>query len=252
MRNYLFVILGLSILLISCKRQNTTDYSLTPAEYQKLGMPDYTKIWSLEDYSNAFLVLNTMKYNQPKALPSRDSEKSAVVFSRMISSDNLSFLRDQTLPLHTKAEMIQWYVPNMIELATAYTLIGVEKQYYIRELTDIDIFGIAIAEMMLDLGNEINESEDPGDIVMQSDFPLIQEMYLDLLSSLFEKQQHPSLYPEETLELFADSLSTSVRRNMHWFDADASETIKQAMLAVIDSSSSQKIKKDYKELTEIL
>ena len=65
-----------------------------------------------------------------------------------------------------------------------------EKQYYIRELTDIDIFSVTIAQIMLDLGQEINESEDPEDMALQSDYPLIQEMYLDLISSLFEKQQH--------------------------------------------------------------
>ena len=105
---------------------------------------------------------------------------------------------------------------------------------------------------MLDLGNEINASDDPEDIAMQSDFPLIQQMYLDLLSDLFKKQQNQSQYPEETLELLSDSVSTSIRKNMHWFDEDASASVKQAMLKVIDSSSSRKIKDDYRELSEIL
>ena len=95
------------LLLHSCNKPDTTDHSLTPEEYRALGLPDYTRVWSIEDYSNAFLVLNTLKYNQPKALPSRDSEKSAVLFSRMINIDNLSFLQDETLALHDKAEMIQ-------------------------------------------------------------------------------------------------------------------------------------------------
>jgi hypothetical protein len=221
---------------------------MTPEEYRALGMPDYTRVWSLDDYQIAFLVVNTLKYNQPKALPSRDSEKSAVVFSRMINIDNLSFLKDETLALHDKAEMIQWYGNTLIELTAAYTFLGVEKQNYIRELTDIDLFSITIAQVMLDLGNKINESEDPEDIALQSDYPLIQEMYLDLISSLFEKQQKPALYPRETLELMTDSLSTSVSRNMHWFDEEASERIRQDLLSVIDNSSSREIINAYKEL----
>ena len=252
MKNYLFVILGLSILLFSCERQNEADLSLTPAEYQKMGMPDYSKVWSLEDYSNACFVLNTLKYEKPKALPTRDSEKSGVLVSRMINMDNLTFLQDETLPLHAKAEIIQWYGNTLIELTTSYTFFNAEKQYYIRELADIDLFGLRIAQVMLDLGNEINASEDPEDIAMQSDFPLIQQMYLDLLSDLFKKQQNQSQYPQQTLELLSDSLSTSVRKNMHWFDENASASIKQAMLKVIDSSSSRKIKDEYRELTEIL
>lgn len=252
MRNYFLVILGLSIFLCSCERQNETDHSLSPAEYQKMGMPDYSELWSLEDYSNACFVLNTLKYEKPKALPARESEKSGVLFSRMISMDNLTFLQDETLPLHAKAEIIQWYGNTLMELSTSYTLLNVEKQYYIRELTDIDLFGLRIAQVMLDLGNEINASDDPEDIALQSDYPLIQQMYLDLISGLFKKQQNQSHYPEETIELLSDSLSSSVRKNMHWFDKDASASIKQDMLKVIDSSSSRKIRDDYRELTDIL
>ncbi|MEA3461426.1 MAG: hypothetical protein U9R49_06070, partial [Bacteroidota bacterium] len=139
----------------------------------------------------------------------------------------------------------------LMELTAVYTQIGMERQYYVLELFDIDIFAVRVAQKMLDLGNEINESDDPADIVMQTDFPEIQKMYLNLLVQLFEKQQHTSQYPRLTLELLSDSLDSSVRRNMHWFDEDASALIKQAMLGVIDSTSSKKIRKDYRELTEI-
>jgi hypothetical protein len=117
---------------------------------------------------------------------------------------------------------------------------------------DIDIFRVRVAQKMLELGNEINESEDPSDVDMQSDYPAIQQMYLNILTELFVLQQHTSQYPEQTLELLSDNLSTSVRRNMLWFDEEASALIKQAMLTVIDSTSSRKIRNDYKELTEIL
>jgi len=215
-------------------------------------MPDYNSVWSMEDYSNAFYVLNTLKYQNLKALPSRDSEKSGVLFSRMISSDNLFFLQDEALPLWAKADMIKWFVNTLMELKVAYTTIGTERQYYVRELMDIDIFRVRVAQKMLDLGKKINESEDPSDIDMQSDYLQIQLMYLNILSELFELQQHTTQYPEQTLELLSDSLSVSVRRNMHWFEEDASALIKQEMLNVIESTSSRKIKSDYRELTEIL
>ncbi len=252
MKNYFLLILIFSISLGSCKKANETDHSLTLAEYQELGMPDYSKVWNMEDYSNAFYVLNTLKYQNLKALPSRDSEKSGVLFSRMISIDNLSFLQDETLPLYAKADMIKWFVNSLMELKVAYTNIGMNRQYYVRELNDIDITRMRVAQRMLDLGKKINESEDPSDVDMQSDYPQIQLMYLNILSELLDKQQHTSLYPQQTLELLSDSLSSSVRRNMLWFDEDAAALIKQEMLTVIESTSSRKIKKDYRELTEIL
>ena len=252
MKNYVLLILILSVSLNSCKKANDTDHSLTLVEYKELGMPDYNSVWSMQDYSNAFYVLNTLKYENAKALPSRESERSKVLFSRMISIDNLSFLQDETLPLYAKADLIKWFVNTLMELKGAYTTIGSNTQYYIRELIDIDIFRVSVAQKMLELGNEINESEDPSDVDMQSDFPAIQLMYLNILTELFELQQYTSLYPEQTLELLSDSLSASVKRNMLWFDEDASALIEQAMLDVIESTSSRKIKSDYRELTEIL
>ena len=252
MKNYLILILILSVSLNSCNKANETDHSLTLVEYQELGMPDYNSVWNMEDYSNAFYALNTLKYQKPKALPTRDSEKSGVLFSRMISLDNLSFLQDETLPLYAKADMIKWFVNSLMELKVAYTTIGINTQYYVRELNDIDITRMRVAQRMLDLGKKINESEDPSDVDMQSDYPEIQKMYLNILSELLDKQQHTSQYSEQTLELLSDSLSSSVRRNMLWFDEDASALIKQEMLTVIESTSSRKIKKDYRELTEIL
>ena len=252
MKNYILLILILSVSLSSCNKATETDHSLTLLEYQELGMPDYNKVWNMEDYSNAFYVLNTLKYQNLKALPSRDSEKSGVLFSRMISIDNLAFLQDETLPLYAKADLIKWFVNTLMELKVAYTTIGTERQYYVRELMDIDIFRVRVAQKMLDLGKKINESEDPSDIDMQSDYPQIQLMYLNILSELFELQQHTTQYPEQTLELLSDSLSSSVRKNMHWFEEDASALIKQEMLNVIESTSSRKIKSDYRELTEIL
>jgi len=252
MKNYFLLILVLSFSLLSCENNIETDHSLTLMEYQERGMPDHSKVWNMEDYSNAFFVLNTLKYEKSEALPVRASEKSGVLFSRMISIDNLSFLQDETIPLWAKADLIKWFVNTLMELKVVYTVVGTEKQYYARELMDIDIFRVSVAHKMLALGIEINESEDPSDVAMQSDYPHIQKMYLDILAELFKEQQYTSLYPEPTLELLADSLSSSVRRNMDWFDKDASAYIKKAMHSVIENTSSRKIKADYKELTAIL
>lgn len=236
----------------SCTNPDRTDHSLSLEEYKELGMPDHSKVWGMQDYSDAFYVLNTLKYKNTKALPVRESERSGELFSRMISIDNLSFLQDESLPLHAKADRIKWFVNTLMELKVAYTTIGTEKQYYVKELMDIDIFRVSVAHKMLDLGKQINESKDPSDMVMQADYPQIQHMYLNILRELFELQQNESQYPQATLELLSDSLSASVKTNMAWFDSDASAMIKQEILTVIDSSSSRKIKKEYRELTGIL
>lgn len=252
MKNYVRLILILFFFLLSCNKVDLADHSLTLMEYQELGVPDYNRAWTIEDYSNAFFALNTLKFGKPMALPVRDSEKSGVLFSRMVSIENLSFLQDENLPLWAKADLIKWFVNTLMELKVVYTIVGTEKQYYVRELMDIDIFRVSVAHHMLALGNEINNSEDPSDVAMQSDYPHIQKMYLDILVELFDMQKHTALYPEPTLELLADSLSASVRSNVDWFDADASAYIKNAITGVIENTSSRKIKTDYKELADIL
>ncbi len=251
MKNYFLLILILSVFLSSCKKPNIIDRSYTLEEYRELGMPEYDSVWNYEDYETVFLVLNTLKYNSPYALPVKDSEKSGILFSRIVNIENLSFLKDETLPLHEKAQIIKGWFGIYRGLYLVYGSAQMKRQYYIRELTDIDIFAVRLAQKMLDLGSEINKSNDPSDVAMQSGYPSIQKMYIDLLTEILVKQQQTSQYPNQTLELLSDSLSNSVRRNMGWFDEDASAIIKQEMLTVIDSTSSQKINNNYKDLIEL-
>ena len=129
MKKHFLALLILSSLLYSCNKQDRIDHSLSLEVYQERGIPHYDSVWNMEDYSTAFFVLNTIKYENPEALPVRRSEKSGLLFSRMISIDNLSFLQDETLPLWAKADMIKWFVNTLMELKVVYTAIGTEKQY---------------------------------------------------------------------------------------------------------------------------
>jgi len=252
MKRYLLPILVLPVIMGACKTTKESDSSLTLEEYRKLGVPDYDTIWGLGDYADAFNVLNTLKLEQPFALPTRDSKKSGALFNRMINLENLSFLQDETLPLYQKAHVIKLYLSVQNDFIDFYTNILMKKQYYNRELVDIYIFGLRVTQKMLDLAHQINESDDPGDVMIQSGYKSIQDIYMMSLTECLRIQQQPSEYPEKALELLTDSLSSSVRRNKVWFDEDDSEKIRQAMLTVIDSTSSRKIINDYRDLIEIL
>ena len=252
MKNCFILILILPVLLGSCKKADYTDHSLGLEEYLELGMPDYNRVWGLEDYSTAFYVLNTLKFERPHALPNRESERSGLLFSRMINIENLAFLQDDSLPLWAKADMIKWFVNTLMELKVVYTIVGEEKQYYARELMDIDIFRVSVSHKMLELGQLINESDDPSDVAMQADYPHIRMMYVGILSELLEEQLKTSQYPTETLELLGDSISASVRMNMSWFDRKASDMVSQGMRNVIESTPSRKIRSEYGALLELL
>lgn len=252
MKNYLLFALILSLSLISCNKTTETDHSLSLDEYKELGMPDHNHVWNMNDYSSAFYVLNTLKYENPKALPTRESEKSGALFSRMISMDNLSFLQDVTLPLNARADLIKWFVNTLMELKVAYKNPITPEQYYIRELIDIDIFRLDVSHKMLDLGQQINKSDDPSDEVMKGDYPQIQQMYLNLLMELLGLHQQGEQIPLESLELLSDKLSSSIKMNKQWFNENASEEISQAIRTAVEKSSSPKIRTNYKELIEVL
>jgi len=88
----------------------------------------------------------------------------------MTSLENMSFLQNDTIPLHEKAYIIKSFLVVQSDLVDLYTNIRMKKQYYNRELVYLYIFELNITQKMLDLGNEINESEVPADIAMQSGY----------------------------------------------------------------------------------
>ena len=252
MKHYILLILVIPFILGACERSNGTDTSLTLEEYRKLGVPDEDTIWSLGDYAEAFNVLIDLKRDQPFALPTRDSRKSGMLFSRMTNLENLSFLQEETLPLSEKAHVIKVYLEVQNRFIDVYTNMLMKKQYYNQELVDIYIFGLGLTQKMLDLAHQINESEDPADVRMARSYRAIQDLYVIGLTDHLRTQQQTSEYPEKSLELLTDSLSSSVRRNMEWFNENDSERIKQAMQTAVDSTSSQKIRNEYRDLMEIL
>ncbi|MCK5277963.1 MAG: hypothetical protein KAK04_05480, partial [Cyclobacteriaceae bacterium] len=90
------------------------------------------------------------------------------------------------------------------------------------------------------------------DVKMQSGYRSIQMIYMAGLEDVLENQKYSSQYLNEDLEILTDSLTNSVMRNKDWMDSAAANDLKQALLVVMDSTSSDYIRKKYIELTELL
>jgi len=228
------------------------DYSLSQEEYQKMGIPDHNRVWTFNDYSKTFGALSKLKFNKPFALPAKDSKRSGELFNRMISFENMSLLQDESIPLNEKAHWMKGFLEVHGQLLDIYTNIRMEKLFYNRELIDINIFGLGVAERMFDLAKEINESKDSKDINMQSGYQSIQMIYIAGLKDILENQKYTSQYLNEDLEKLTDSLTNSVLRNRDWMDSSATINIKQALQVVMDSTSSEYIKNRYSTLNELL
>ncbi len=250
MKNYLLFILVLLVCMVSCNKKS--DYSYPLERYQELGMPDFNGAWKISEFGDVIGTLRDVQNNEPFSLPRKGSRKSGKLFEHMVSMDNLSFLNIDTLPLYEKAYRIQSFLQIQSEYIDIYTDLRHREQYYNEELIDFYIYGISITQKMLDLAYIINESDAPGDVGMQSGFPAIQYIHVTMLSDALNKQKNTSLYNAEDLETLGDSIALSLRRNMTWFDSTAVEGIKQNMLVVIDSSSSDNIRNEYREIINSL
>lgn len=249
------ILLPLILLLVvfgSCRRSSRKDHSLSLQEYQKMGVPDPNNIWTYKDYQYALAALTKLKVKQPFDLPTKDSKRSGAIFKRLINLENMTFLKDESIPLHEKAQMSKMYLEIQRELIDIYTNILMKKQYYNPELIDLRIFGLGVMQKMLDLAHQINKSDDPGDIALKYGYQSIQALYISNVVGALESQKNTSKYPQSDLEMLADTLSNSILRNKYWMDSEVTDEIKRALLVVMDSTSSEDIKNKYNELIESL
>ncbi len=251
-RTYLLLVLILPFFLCTCNRSRKTDHSLTLEAYRELGVKDPGKVWNLQDFIMSNMVLTELKNEQPFALPTKSSRRSSALFYRMISLENMSFLQDDSLPLYEKAHRLQGFLNVYTDLADLYTNVLMKEQYYYPELVEIWIFGLSVSQKMIDLGQEINQSDVPADKRMAAGYESIQSLYLVGLQDVLNQQKYTSRYSEKELELLTDSISVAVKRNMDWFDKAASDKLKLELQAVIDSTSSRKIRHDYLDLIDRL
>ncbi len=249
--SFLFFLI-FTLISFSCDRFSDKDLSLRPEEYQDMGLPEHTKIWDYNDYTEACVVLSNIKSLKPFSLPKKGSRKSGEIFDRLIDTDNLLFLQDDNLTLNDRAYRIQKYINVQGCFVTAYTDLNDQEQYYNHELIDLYIFGLIIAQDMLDLGNLINESVDEKDIEMQYGYKSIQYMYITMVLYVLENQQKSHFFEEEDLIRLSDFLYDSVLINREWMEDAAAADIKKQVEEIVRKTSSKEINAIYNKLLGIL
>lgn len=250
-KGYMFFLV-LVLLSGSCDTPSDNDQSFDVEEYKKIGMPAPDSIWSFKDYVETCKILANLKTFRPLSLPKKDSKKSSVYFNRIIDPENISFIFDESIPLSIRAERIQAYIDIQGSLITTYTDTDFQKQNYNQELIDLYIFGLTIAQNMLDLGQRINESVDDKEIEMQYAYGSIQHMYLKMVLFVLDNQSKTNLFKETDLEKLSEYLSDSIMLNIDWMDEPSREDIEKHLQKVMDNTSSVKIIDKYQTLLEII
>lgn len=246
----LLVILCITLVIFSCKRQSGNDKSYSIEEYRKIGMPEPDQTWSLNDYISAIKILDNLRTFLPDALPKKDSRKSGEYFARLTDPENLSFIFNEEIPLYERANTIQLYIDVQTSLVTIYTDLDPKEQTYHRELIDLYIFGITISQYMLDLGQRINESVDEKDINMQYAYESIRDMYIKMILFVLGNQKKSVFFLTDDLEKLTDFVANSIDLNLYWMQQSGRKDLETAIREVLDNTSSDHIEEVYGQLLE--
>ena len=252
-RTFIFFLCSLIILLNqSCVDIFKKDYSLTQKGYQKIGMPDYRKTWSKEEYGMALSALKNVKLYNPLSLPKKNSRKSGKIFKRLLSEENLAFLNDSTIALNDKAFTVQYFSSFQKGLIFLYTLGVKDVTYYNKELIDIYIFGLCVYRNMLELADQISKSTDMISVEMNPGRSFVTQSYLNLIYTIAEEQVKADKYSKKDLKRLSKELLQSLSDNWKWINQSDREQIKKRMTRVIKNPPSDAIRNSYQKMLEDL
>jgi len=221
---------------------------LTIDAYRALGMPDPDKKWDMADYTQARNVLGKLKWESPLQLPVKESKKSGSLFERMVSLDYLLFLQDSASTRNEKAQRISEFGVVYDYWIDVYTHPTIQRSYYNREIVDIRIFNLRLAEAAFNLANEINQSDDPNDIALRYGYGSIKRAYFECLNNYLQPQSYGSAFADQEIERMVDSIHQSVIRNIEWMDSSAVSELKHSLRSVNDSTLSTRIRDKYRRL----
>ncbi|GJM28046.1 MAG: hypothetical protein DHS20C17_06810 [Cyclobacteriaceae bacterium] len=240
------------LLLYSCGKPKPADTSLSLDNYLDLGLPDPENVWGFDQFNQAFSTLTRLKIDSPFALPLKTSARSGMIYDRMVSIDNLSFLQDTSISLSTKAHTVKNFLRVYSDLMNLYTNVLMEKQYYHREIIGVHLFGLEVSEKMLTLADRINQSNSPEDVALQSGYASIQGIYYSVLQNLLEAQKNTELYMPEDLELLSDRIKSSITTNQGFIGKESAEGMVLAMKEITELLPSGQIKGNYEQLIVLL
>lgn len=249
----IFVILFLSSMFFpSCKTETAKDLSLSPEEYRKLGLPDHTMVWSIQDYINSNITLSTLKSNYPYSLPRKSSKKSGAIFARIVNAENLSFIYDKNIPLSTRAYTIQHFTRFYSELQSIYSVELDENKYYSDELADINIFGLLVHDRMLELAFVIMDTDSGEAKDLQFGMKAVKRNYLNLIEGLLDEQVRTDVYGEEDLNNLSDKLAESLSKNISWFIHSERDSVAAEIGKAMERCPTGHVKENFNKMLKLL
>jgi hypothetical protein len=252
LKNYLILLILVTLISGSCKNSLKNDQSLKLKEYLGAGIPDPTKLWASEAYLQTITTLKTIRRNNFQSLPRKASRRSGVVFKNFVNKENLSFLDEGNLSLSEKAHLVKYFPSLQSDLKRMYTDESKTEQYYSEELIDIYIFGLFIYEKMLDLADKMQNPDVSVNVDMKSGLQKVMYGYLNMVVKDLDEQVKSNIYEARDLDSLSLAISSSLIKNKGWIRPADIQTISAKIQNTIDKSSSDYIKDNYRKALEEL
>jgi hypothetical protein len=235
-----------------CNSQSTKDESLTVQQYEMLGMPNPEKIWQNMEYDQCIVTLSDLKKENSKSLPQLKSEKSSILFRRLISPENLRFINDSSIDLQKRSIQLQFISANFGKLLFLYYQNDASKQYYSNEVVELIIFGFNIAEESFILTNDLLKNVTVLTEEMKLGIQNLKDGYRKTILGTLSELERSNQYHVEDLEKLSIELHRNIRTNIKWIDPNVRLEIKKQITKITQKKYSQIVNDKLIEIKNIL
>lgn len=138
------------------------DKSLTPEEYEKLGMPSIKTVWQPQSYQQALTVLEKLKAT-PEKLPRLESPQSGAVFARLIDRAGMQATLEKQAEGKDRMMMAMNYLQPLSKMQMVYAAAAWPKHSLAREQVELIEPLLAITSMAMKESNDFYKTLDPND-----------------------------------------------------------------------------------------
>ncbi|HQR07649.1 MAG TPA: hypothetical protein PLN21_12550 [Gemmatales bacterium] len=138
------------------------DKSLTPEEYQRLGMPSVKKDWDGKNYLQALSVLEKLK-TTPEKLPRHESSKSGQVFARLSDRAGMQAALEKLEPGKERMMEAMNYLQSQSKMLMLYSVAAWPRRSLVVEQIELTEPLLYIATLAMKESQEFYKTLDPND-----------------------------------------------------------------------------------------
>lgn len=197
------------------------DRSFLPDDYSRLGVPGYDRPWSGTDMVQAAKALGELGKKKPQRLPRYNSERSGLVFSRLVDPENMALYRDRTLPLDSRFQQALSHVQASNEIHKVYVAAFMKKAVADSEMIELTGGMLRLVTMMFDLVDELAPSlskQDPAQAKRLGGLDQMKQGFSKVVFASLRTMAEANTRPGERLRLIqylVEALPLLIPRMQH-------------------------------------